>query len=179
MKRLWNCGKRATASGGNAEDFSDGTSFLVRRTPDHANGTRRLTGNPTDLARRASPHDDGTARIGGDIPDYLGGFPSLTGGTSGVASGVSDLAMSPHGAAMSLPGVAMSFPCVASCVSRLTRGVSGAVGDVSGVDRWMEMKDLCGFAPLANFPFGAVKQNTEKPQKHDKNTKINQQQNYV
>jgi hypothetical protein len=28
----------------------------------------------------------------------------------------------------------------------------------------MEMKDLCGFTPFAIFPFGAVKQNTEKQQ---------------
>jgi hypothetical protein len=35
----------------------------------------------------------------------------------------------------------------------------------------MEMKDLCHFTPFTIFPFGAVKQNTEKQQKHDKTQK--------
>lgn len=164
MKRLWNCGERVSASGLDAEDFSDGTSFLVRRTPDHASGTRRLTGDTTNLARRIPAHVSGTARIVGGIPDYLGGFPGLTGGISGSVSGASGLAMSPHGAAMSLP-------CVARCVSRVTGGVSGAAGDVSGVGRCMDFNDLYENTAFAAFPFGAVKPNTEKQKKHDKKTK--------
>ena len=164
MKRLWNCGERATTVWRDVVNSLVGTSFLSRSARGHTSDTRAVAGDLPGVVRCAPAHVSGTARLAGDLSGYLGGFPGLTGDLPGVASGVPNRAMS-------LPSVAMSLPSAARCVSRRTGCVSGVVGDISDVDRCMEIKDLCGFYRFAIFPFGAVKQNTEKQQKHDKTQK--------
>ena len=150
MKRLWICGERATASGLDAVNFFDGTSFRSSGAPGHASGIRADTGGVPGQTRHASGHKDRIPRVVRRAPDHAGR-------TSCLPGGVPDLTEC-------APGVARRTPAMKRCAPDDARCVSGVSGDVSGVDRCMEMKDLCGFTPFAIFPFGAVKQNTEKQQ---------------
>ena len=158
MKRLWNSGERVAASGWDVVDTFDGTSFHSGGTPGHASGIRAVAGGVPGETRRTSGHNDRIPGVARRAPDHVGHTSGLTGGVPDVTECV--------------PGVSGRTPDVKRCASGDARCVSGVSGDVSGVDRYMEMKDLCNFTPFAIFPFGAVKQNTEKPQKTTKTNKL-------
>jgi hypothetical protein len=66
------------------------------------------------------------------------------------------------------PGASRRTPAAKRCAPGMKRCVSGVSKDVSSVARCFGMNDLCCFTSFATFPFGAVKQNTEKQQKRQK-----------
>ena len=150
MKRLWNCVERARVSDSETANFSDRTSFLSGGVPDHASDTRAVAGDRPGQTRRNPGHQDRIPRVARRIPAPTGGISFQTGGVPGLTGRA--------------PGVSRRTPAVKRCAPAAARCVSGITGGVSGVDRCMEMKDLCSFTPFAIFPFGAVKQNTEKQQ---------------
>lgn len=150
MKRFGEGGERTTASDLNAVNFFDGTSFLSGGVPGHASGTRRDTGGVPGQTRRTSGHKDRIPDVARRAPDHARRTSYLTGGVPSQTRWT--------------PGVFRRTPAVKRCAPDGARCVSGVSGDVSGVDRCMEIKDLCNFIPFTSFPFGAVKQNTEKQQ---------------
>jgi hypothetical protein len=157
MKRLWHCGERTPASGQDAGGFSDGTSFHSGGIPGHASGIRAVAGGVPGETRCTSGHKDRIPHVARHAPDHAGRTSCMTGGIPGVTECAPGVARRTPAGKRCAPGVKRCAPDDARCVS-------GVSGDVSGVDRCMELKDLCDFTLFTIFPFGAVKQNTEKQQ---------------
>ena len=113
MKRLWQCGERVTASGWDAVNFSDGTSFHASGARGHARCTRDHTEGVPGETRRTSGHKDRIPHVARCAPAHAGDAPAISGCVPSVSGGSPDLAMS-------LPGVTECVSNAARCVSGVT-----------------------------------------------------------
>lgn len=134
--------------------FGTGTSFHSAGAPGHTSGTRAVAGGDLGETRHTAGHQDRIPRVARRAPVHAGRTAGMTGAARSQTGGG--------------PGASRRTPAAKRCAPGMKRCVSGVSQDVSSVARCMEMNDLCCFTSFAIFPFGAVKQNTEKQQKRQK-----------
>lgn len=157
MKHLHGQHERARRHFLDARDFSDGTSFPTIGPRGHERRTRRLAGDAPGPTLRTSRHNHCVSRVVRRFPARTGHATGLTEDIPGVMDRAPGIAVSPHDGKLCAPDVRR-------CAPGVKRGASGA-------GRCVYSNNLCHFRLFASFPFGAVKQNTEKPAM----TKINKQ----